>query len=60
MPGTSYGDALATPTTCLVDFENGKKVLADFGDEGNPDDDGKRIDLCATLCEDIESAEKAN
>ena len=32
-----------------------------MGDEGNPDDDDdKRIDLCASLREDMESAEKTN
>lgn len=52
---------LGNADCCLIDLENGKKVLFDFGDEGNPDDDDdKRIDLCATLREDMESADKTN
>lgn len=52
---------LGNADSCLIDLENGKKVLFDFGDEGNPDDpDDKRIDLCATLREDMEAANKTN
>jgi hypothetical protein len=51
---------LGNADCCLIDLENGKKVLFDFGDEGNPDDpDDKRIDLCATLREDMADAGKS-
>lgn len=52
---------LGNADSCLIDLENGKKVLFDFGDEGNPDEeDDKRINLTATLREDMEAAEKTN
>jgi hypothetical protein len=52
---------LGNADSCLIDLENGKKILFDFGDEGNPDDsDDKRIDLCATLREDMEAAGKTD
>jgi hypothetical protein len=52
---------LGNADSCLIDLENGKKVLFDFGDEGDHDDeDDKRIDLCATLREDMEVAGKSN
>ena len=50
---------LGNADCCLIDLENRKKILFDFGDEGNPSDpDEKRIDLCATLREDMEAANK--
>lgn len=52
---------LGNADSCLIDLENGKKILFDFGDEGNPDDpNDKRINLCATLREDMEAADKTN
>ena len=29
---------LGNADCCLIDLENGKKILFDFGDQGNPDD----------------------
>ena len=50
---------LGNADCCLIDLDNGKKVLFDFGDQGDPDDDeDKRIDLCSELREDMESAGK--
>jgi hypothetical protein len=50
---------LGNADSCLIDLDNGKKVLFDFGDQGDPDDDeDKRIDLCSELREDMESAGK--
>lgn len=50
---------LGNADCCLIDLQNGKKVLFDFGDQHAPDDeDDKRIDLCAELREDMEAAGK--
>jgi hypothetical protein len=52
---------LGNADSCLIDLDNGKKVLFDFGDEGNPEDPAdNRIDLCATLREDMEAVDKSN
>lgn len=51
---------LGNADCCLIDLDNGKKVLFDFGAQGNPDDkDDKRIDLPAKLREDLEAADKS-
>lgn len=50
---------LGNADCCLIDLQNGKKVLFDFGAQRNPDDSSdKRIDLPAKLREDMESAKK--
>lgn len=50
---------LGNADSCLIDLEDGEKILFDFGDEGDPnDEDDLRIGLCATLREDMESAKK--
>lgn len=50
---------LGNADCCKIDLENGKKILFDFGAEGDPDDaSDKRIDLCAELREDMEAADK--
>jgi len=50
---------LGNADCCKIDLENEKKILFDFGGQGNPDDpDEKRIDLCAALREDMEGAGK--
>jgi len=50
---------LGNADCCKIDLENGKKVLFDFGAEGDPEDgDDKRIDLCTELREDMEAAKK--
>jgi len=52
---------LGNADSCLIDLDNGKKILFDFGDEGDPEDlADKRIDLCATLRENMEDAGKAS
>lgn len=52
---------LGNADCCLIDLENGKKILFDFGDQGDPDDENdKRIDLSAELREDMEAADKEN
>lgn len=52
---------LGNADSCLIDLDNGKKILFDFGDEGDPEDfDDKRIDLCAALREDMQDADKTN
>ena len=52
---------LGNADACLIDLDNGKKILFDFGDEGDPNNaDDKRISLCATLREDMEAANKEN
>ena len=50
---------LGNADCCLIDLQNGKKILFDFGGQGNPEDeDDKRIDLCAELREDMEASGK--
>ncbi|GAA4422355.1 hypothetical protein [Bremerella cremea] len=50
---------LGNADCCLIDLENEKKILFDFGDQGDPDDlYDKRIDLCATLRKNMEDAGK--
>jgi hypothetical protein len=50
---------LGNADCCLIDLENGKKILFDFGAQGDPEDeDDKRIDLCAELRDDMEAAGK--
>lgn len=52
---------LGNADCCLIDLENKKKILFDFGDEGDPsDDEDKRIDLCTTLRDDMQTADKKN
>ena len=44
---------------CLIDLENGQKILFDYADVSDPDDDNDlRIDLPEKLREDLEEAEK--
>lgn len=50
---------LGNADCCLIDLQNGKKVLFDFGAQCDPDDeDDKRIDLPAVLRKDMNEAEK--
>jgi hypothetical protein len=50
---------LGNADTCLIDLANGRKVLFDYGDERNPDDDeDKRIDLAKTLRDDLKAAKR--
>jgi hypothetical protein len=42
-----------------IDLESGKKILIDYGNEGDPDDkEDKRIDLATTLREDLDAAKR--
>ena len=44
---------------CLIDLENGQKILFDFADVGDSEDDeDKRIDLPEKLRENLEDADK--
>ena len=44
---------------CLIDLENGQKILFDFADVGDSEDDeDKRIDLPEKLRENLENADK--
>lgn len=50
---------LGNADCCKIDLDNGKKILFDFGGQGDPDDaTDKRIDLCATLREDMQASGK--
>jgi hypothetical protein len=52
---------LGNADSCLIDLSNGKKLLFDFGDQKNGDDCAdKRIDLAATLREDLKAAKKGS
>ena len=45
--------------TCLIDLANSRKLLFDYADERNPDDDeDKRIDLSKTLRDDLKAAKR--
>ena len=42
-----------------IDLENGKKILVDFGNEGDPNDpNDKRIDLAAALRQDLKNSNR--
>ncbi|MYB63291.1 hypothetical protein F4X73_01260 [Candidatus Poribacteria bacterium] len=50
---------LGNADCCLIDLENGQKILFDYADVRNPnDDDDLRIDLPEKLREDLKEAEK--
>jgi hypothetical protein len=50
---------LGNADCCLIDLQNGKKVLFDFGAQRDPEDEkDKRIDLPAKLREDMDDADK--
>lgn len=50
---------LGNADTCLIDLANGRKVLFDYADKRNPDDeDDKRIDLPKALREDLKAAKR--
>lgn len=50
---------LGNADCCLIDLENGQKILFDYANVGNPDDDDDlRVDLYKELRDDLESAEK--
>ena len=50
---------LGNAYTCLIDLANGRKLLFDYADERNPDDDeDKRIDLPKTLRDDLKAAKR--
>ena len=50
---------LGNADCCLIDLENGQKILFDYADVGDSDDDDDlRIDLPEKLREDLEEAEK--
>ncbi len=45
--------------TCLIDLANGRKLLFDYADERNPDDDeDKRIDLPKALRNDLKTTKR--
>ena len=50
---------LGNADCCLIDLENGQKILFDYADVRDPDDDDDlRIDLPEKLREDLEEVEK--
>ena len=50
---------LGNADCCLIDLDNGQKILFDYADVGDSnDDDDLRIDLPAKLRADLEAAEK--
>ena len=50
---------LGNADCCLIDLENGQKILFDYADVRDPDDDDDlRIDLPEKLREDLEEAKK--
>ena len=50
---------LGNADCCLIDLDNGQKILFDYADVGNSDDDDDlRIDLPAKLRENLKAAEK--
>jgi hypothetical protein len=50
---------LGNADTCLIDLANGRKLLFDYADERNPDDeDDKRIDLPKVLRDDLKAAKR--
>jgi hypothetical protein len=50
---------LGNADCCLIDLANGKKVLFDFGNQGDPSDkDDKRCDLATLLRENMQAAKK--
>lgn len=50
---------LGNADTCLIDLANGKKLLFDYSDERNPDDDDdKRIDLPKALRDDLNAVKR--
>lgn len=50
---------LGNADCCLIDLQNGKKVLFDYAATGDPNDkNDKRIDLPRTLRDDMKAAEK--
>jgi hypothetical protein len=50
---------LGNADTCLIDLANGRKLLFDYADERNSDDDeDKRIDLPKVLRDDLKAAKR--
>ena len=50
---------LGNADTCLIDLANGKKLLFDYSDERNPDDDDDlRIDLPKALRDDLNAVKR--
>lgn len=50
---------LGNADTCLIDLANGRKLLFDYADKRNPDDDeDKRIDLAKSLRDDLKAAKR--
>lgn len=50
---------LGNADTCLIELENGEKLLFDFADVANPNDpEDKRIDLAATLKQTLSEADR--
>ena len=50
---------LGNADTCLIDLANGRKLLFDYADERNPEDEeDKRIDLPKTLRDDLKAAKR--
>ncbi|MFL5330479.1 MAG: hypothetical protein ACJ8C4_16370 [Gemmataceae bacterium] len=58
MPRLSFYP-LGNADTCLIDLANGRKLLFDYADERNPDDDDdNRIDLPKALRDDLTAAKR--
>jgi len=52
---------LGNADCCLVDLDSGKKLLFDYADTRNPDDeDDLRIDLPKTLRDDLKAADRSS
>jgi hypothetical protein len=52
---------LGNADSCLIDLANGRKLLFDFADERNPDDEeDKRIDLPKALRDDLKAAKRSS
>ncbi|MBU2613861.1 MBL fold metallo-hydrolase, partial [Patescibacteria group bacterium] len=50
---------LGNADSCRIDLANGKKILIDFGNQGNPDDQyDLRCDLAKELRDDLEDADR--
>ena len=50
---------LGNADACLMDLDNGKKLLFDYGNEGNPDDpNDKRANLPTLLRNDLDAAQR--
>jgi hypothetical protein len=51
---------LGNADSCLIDLQSGEKLLLDYGNQGNPEDDNDlRCDLPALLRKDLKKAKRA-